>query len=139
LYTNSDSISIGIIAQLASLKEKGLSPGHVLENFKGHSYINSFIRGAKTAEYSAHLIPELGYDSLPTLYGDRLLITGDAAGFILNTGYNLEGVNYAIGSGIAAAKSVMHALEDNDFTSRTLSVYEKYLDQYNILTDFKAI
>ncbi|TYO98436.1 electron transfer flavoprotein-quinone oxidoreductase [Geothermobacter ehrlichii] len=138
LYTNEDSISIGIIAQIASLKEKGLSPGHVLESFKGHSYIASFIRGAQTSEYSAHLIPELDYDSLPSLYGDRLLLTGDAAGFVLNTGYNLEGVNYAIGSGIAAAKSVIHALGKGDFSKKTLSVYKKHLGEHNILSDLKS-
>ena len=138
LYTNSDSISIGIIAQIASLKEKGLSPAHVLDNFKNNSYINGFIKGAKTAEYSAHLIPELGYDSLPKLFGDRLLLTGDAAGFILNTGYNLEGVNYAIGSGIAAADTVLNAYKLNNFSKRTLADYLDQLDRYNILTDFRA-
>ena len=38
---------------------------------------------------------------MPTLAGDGLLVAGDAAGMTLAAGIWLEGVNFAIGSGLA--------------------------------------
>lgn len=137
LYTNSDSISIGIIAQIASLKKNAISPAELLENFKGHKFIDPMIKGARTAEYSAHLIPEGGYKALPKLFGKRTILAGDAAGFVLNTGINLEGVNYAIASGIAAGKTIQNAFLKNDFTDASFSYYSKYLDEYNVLNNLK--
>ena len=56
-------------------------------------------RGGELKEYSAHLIPEGGYDTMPDLAADGLLVAGDAAGLCLAAGIWLEGVNFAIGSG----------------------------------------
>ena len=55
--------------------------------------------GPTLKEYAAHLIPEGGYDAMPALAGDGLLVAGDAAGLTLAAGIWLEGVNFAIGSG----------------------------------------
>ncbi len=137
IYTNSESLSLGIVAQISSLKEKKVSPVEILENFKEHRLISPMIKGARTAEYSAHLIPEGGYRSLSKLYGKRVLVCGDAAGFVLNTGFNLEGVNYAVASGISAAKTVVDVFARNDFSDRALSSYIRYLGDMKVLTDFK--
>ncbi len=56
-------------------------------------------------EYAAHLIPEGGYDAMPALAVDGLLVAGDAAGMTLAAGIWLEGVNFAIGSGLAAGRT----------------------------------
>lgn len=137
LYTNSDSISVGIVAKISSLKEKKVSPVELFESFKGHRLIRPMIKGAKAAEYSAHLIPEGGYKSLSKLYGKRVLLCGDAAGFVLNTGLSLEGANYAIASGISAAKTVVEVFPNDDFSDKALSGYTRYLTEMGVLTDFK--
>jgi electron transfer flavoprotein-quinone oxidoreductase len=43
----------------------------------------------------------------PRLYAPGLLVAGDAAGFVLVTGYYLQGMNYAMASGEAAAKTAV--------------------------------
>lgn len=137
LYTNSDSISIGVIAQISSLKEKRISPADLLENFKGHRFISPMIKGGRLAEYSAHVIPEGGFYSISKLFGNRILLAGDAAGLVLNTGLNLEGVNLAIASGIAAAKTVIDVFRRGDYSDKSLSVYKRYLDEMNVLPNME--
>ena len=43
-------------------------------------------RRAELVEYSAHLIPEGGYNVMPTLSGDGILVAGDAAAMCLAAG-----------------------------------------------------
>ena len=69
---------------------------------KTHPAIAPLVAGGELKEHSAHLIPEGGYDAMPDLAADGLLIAGDAAGLCLAAGIWLEGVNFAIGSGAAA-------------------------------------
>ena len=60
---------------------------------------------------------------LKKTYGERLLLVGDAAGFInSNTG---EGIYYAMSSGEIAAKIIMEALEKENTSSIFLSRYQK--------------
>lgn len=60
---------------------------------------------------------------LEKTYCDRVLLCGDAAGFINPiTG---EGIYYAMTSGELAAKISINALEKNDFSEKTLSKYQK--------------
>ena len=43
------------------------------------------------------------------LYGDGYLIIGDAAGFVLNLGYTVRGVDLAVHSGYLAALAIADA------------------------------
>ena len=63
-------------------------------------------------EYSAHLIPEGGYNAIPPVYTDGLMVAGDAAGLCYTNGINLEGINLAMTSGVLAAETAIKALED---------------------------
>ena len=60
------------------------------------------VEGGELKEYSAHLIPEGGWDMMPELGCPGLLVTGDAAALCLAAGIWLEGVNFAMGSGMVA-------------------------------------
>lgn len=135
LYTNRQSISIGLAVQIASLKSSQLSLWRMLEDFKQHPVVRNITRDAIPREYSAHLIPEGGRRMMPKLYTDGMLVAGDAAGFVYSTGLNLEGVNFAIGSGLAAAKAVTEAFSKGDFSRRTLAAYEEELKNSFVLQD----
>jgi electron transfer flavoprotein-quinone oxidoreductase len=71
----------------------------------------------------------------PTLYADNVLLLGDTAGFCLNFGYTVRGMDYAIGSGECAAQTVIEAKERGDFSSSTLSGYKTRLENSFVLQD----
>jgi len=137
LYTNRDSISIGVIVQISSMLEKRISPYELLEKFKEHSGIRPLVRGGIVREYSAHMIPEGGWKMLPRFFAPGLLVAGDAAGLVLVTGNYLHGINYAMISGEAAAETVIEASKRGDFSNATLSQYETLLNRKHVLADFK--
>lgn len=136
IYTNKDSISLGIGVGLEQLKNTGIKPYELLDNLKKHPEIAPFFEGAKLKEYSAHLIPEDGYKNLPNLYGNGFLVAGDAAGFVNNV--HFEGTNLAMISGKLAGESAILALEHNDFSENMLSIYKKKLNQSFVLKDLKT-
>ncbi|MBE0596635.1 MAG: FAD-dependent oxidoreductase, partial [Desulfuromonadales bacterium] len=70
-------------------------------------------------------------------YCSGLLAIGDAAGFTLSTGFRVEGVNYGIASGIAAAEAVKSAKERKDFSHRGLAIYRNFLKEQGVLGDFE--
>lgn len=138
LYTNRDSLSLGILGQLSSLVEHKKRPYDLLEAFKAHPAVAPLVRGGTLREYSAHLIPEAGWNMVPTLYSDGILVAGDAAGFCLATGIYIEGINYAIQSGLAAGTAAVEACRRQDFTRYSLMKYMELLYQRNVLTDLRA-
>jgi electron transfer flavoprotein-quinone oxidoreductase len=135
LYTNRDSLSLGIVVQLAALLEHNVKASDLIEDFKSHPTIREWIRGGETAEYSAHLIPVSGLKMMPRLVADGVLITGDAAALVLGTGFILEGANLAMASGIAAAEAVVRAKEKGDFSPASLQHYENLLQERFVLKD----
>jgi len=139
VYTNEDSLSVGVGFSLSDLIEKtdGKNPNDILEGFKRHPSVAPLIRGGKTVEYMAHMIPSDGFGRLPTLFMDGLLIVGDAAG-LLNTSFFHEGVNLAMASGIFAAETVLEAHQKNDYSSETLSGYQDRLDNSFVMKDLRS-
>jgi electron transfer flavoprotein-quinone oxidoreductase len=137
LYTNRDSLSLGIIGQISSLAEQQQRPYELLETFKAHPSVAPLVRGGKLREYSAHLIPEAGWAMVPKLYAPGMMVAGDAAAFCFVAGLYLEGMNYAMQSGLAAGETAIEACRNKDFSMRALSRYEHYLKQRNVYTDFK--
>lgn len=133
LFTNRTSLSIGVVAKLSSLQKRQVSIAELMETFKNHTSIRPLIEGAHLKEYSGHLIPEGGLKSMPDLYGDGLLVVGDAARLICSTGLTLQGMNFAMASGLSAAEAVGKARESNDFSKKGLSHYKKGLEQSFVL------
>lgn len=95
------------------------------------------ISGGKLQEYSAHLIPEGGYDMIPELVGDGIIVAGDAAAFCNATGINLEGINLASHSGVVAGEAVIAAHQAGDFSQRGLAHYKKLLEESYVIQDLK--
>lgn len=136
LYTMRESISIGIGTTLKVLVERRIKPQDLLEHFKNHPFIKGLIRGGELKEYLAHMTPEGGYDYLPKLYTNGMLLLGDAAG-LLNASPHYEGSNLAMASGMFAAETVLRAKEKGDFSERTLSYYKYLLDNSFVMKDMK--
>ena len=136
VYTNSDSVSVGVGITLDELAKNSLRPYDYLDQFKNHPEIAPLIKDAEIIEYSAHLIPEGGYKKIPKLYTNGAMVVGDAAMFINNV--NFEGTNLALVSGQLAAKAAIVALDCNDVSKNTLKLYENYIKESFIYKDLKS-
>ena len=138
LYTNLESLSVGLVMNLDELVEGQDKPPEILEAFLAHPAIAPLVKDGKSLEYGAHLVAEGGIAMMPRLYTDGMLVTGDAAGFSVNNGFVVRGMDLAIGSGIAAAETVIAAKARNDFSAASLSEYQRRLEASNVLGDLKT-
>jgi electron transfer flavoprotein-quinone oxidoreductase len=68
-----------------------------------------------------------------------MVVAGDAAGLCLATGLWLEGVNFAIGSGLAAGRAVAAGLAAGDTSARGLAGYRRELESAFVLADHKRL
>jgi len=139
LYTNADTVSVGVVVSLTGLAEARVRPEELVAGLKAHPAIAPYLRGATVKEYSAHLIPEGGYDAMPRLAIDGMVIAGDAAGMCLAAGIWLEGVNFAIGAGLAAGRAVDAAITAGDTSARGLAGYRRDLESTFVLADHKRL
>ena len=136
MYTNKDSVSIGLGVTLDDLTAGKVKPYELLDELKAHPAIAPLIKGGELLEYSAHLIPEGGYKKMPQLYSDGVMVTGDAAMLVNNLHW--EGTNLAMISGKLAGETALIALKQNDFSASMLSRYQKKLENSFVLKDLKT-
>lgn len=139
LYTNRDSVSIGVVVSLDGLVKSGRRPEELIAGFKAHPAIAPYLRDTSVKEYSAHLLPEGGYNTIPQLAADGLLLAGDAAAMTLAGGIWLEGVNFAIGAGLAAGRVAAEAIGAGDVSERGLAGYRQALESTFVLADHKRL
>ena len=137
LYTNQESLSLGIVVGIHSLnqKEPREEVHKLLDEFKERPEIKNLIKGGEVVEYSAHLISEGGIHIKPKVYGDGILITGDAAGLGLNMLVTVRGMEYAMASGVLAGRTIKIAKEKNDFSASSLAYYERLLNESFIMKE----
>nr|WP_295970684.1 FAD-dependent oxidoreductase [uncultured Bacillus sp.] len=135
LYTNKASISLGIVATLSDLEGASKTVPQMLEDFKNHPTVKPLIKDGKMVEYSGHLVPEGGLSMVRKIVGDGVLVIGDAAGFCINIGYAVRGMDLAIASAEKAAKAVLAAKQKGDFSEATLSLYKQLLDESFVMKD----
>jgi electron transfer flavoprotein-quinone oxidoreductase len=136
---HADTVSVGVVVSLTHLAESGIRPEELVADLKDHPSIAPYLRGSTLREYAAHLIPEGGYDTMPDLTADGLVIAGDAAAMTLAAGLWLEGVNFAIGSGFAAGRAVDRAVASGDYSKVGLSSYRHDLERQFVLADHKRL
>lgn len=135
IYTNKNSVSVGIGANLADFSKAGIKPYEMLEKFKTHPMTAPLIREGTPREYLAHWIPEGGYYTIPKLAGDGFLIAGDSA--MLFNALHREGSNLAMTSGKLAALTVLDCMEKGDFSYRALSGYADRLEASFVMQDLR--
>jgi electron transfer flavoprotein-quinone oxidoreductase len=138
LYTNKGTISLGLVVSSEDLARRKVQVGDLQEAYKRSPAVAKWVRGAKTVEYSAHLVPEMGMHQAPRLHGEGVLVAGDAAAFLINNGYTFRGVDLAMASGIAAAEAVERAHQLGAYTGINLAHYEERLRAHHVLDDLEA-
>ena len=140
LYTNRESISMGIVVGIGSLMSspQQYETFQLMEEFKARPEISALIQGGETVEYSAHVIPEGGIDSMPTLFTDGMLVVGDAAGMALNMGIIVRGMDLAIASGVIGAEAIKAARKRNDYSAQSLSAYKTMLEDSFVIKDLRT-
>lgn len=136
MYTNSDSVTIGVGITLNDIVDNKIKPYEYLDKLKQHPSIAPLLEGGTLKEYSAHLIPEGGYKRLPKLCDNGVMVIGDAAMLVNNLHW--EGTNLAMISGKIAAQTAIEALNKKDFSRKRLSNYEKSLKESFVMKDLKT-
>lgn len=136
LYTNKDSVSIGLGVALNELVENSQRPYELLDKLKRHPEIAPLLKGGELLEYSAHLIPEGGYKKIPALFADGVMVCGDASMFVNNMHW--EGTNLAMMSGKYAGETAVIALGKGDFSSQSLSRYQEMLEDSFVIKDLRT-
>jgi electron transfer flavoprotein-quinone oxidoreductase len=139
VYTNLDTVSIGLVLHLPELAAQQRRPVALLPDFKAHPAIAPLVEGGELKEYSAHVIPEGGYRMMPELCTDGMLVAGDAAAMCLAAGIWLEGVNFAMGSGWAAGRTAVEALARRDTSAGGLAGYRQRLEANFVLADHRKL
>ena len=138
IYTQTETLSAGLVFHLDALKQSGKAPHEVFQRFLDLAPVRRLLKGARLVEYSAHVLPEGGYRMAPRLFTDGMLVAGDAAGLCYTNGLNQEGMNLAITSGVHAADTICEAFERGDFSGKTLGHYDARLRESFVLKDMKT-
>ncbi|MEH0845020.1 FAD-dependent oxidoreductase [Micromonospora sp. CPCC 205711] len=139
LYTQRDSVSVGVVVGLSGLATGTVRPEELMGDLKRHGAVAPLLRGGTLVEYSAHLLPEGGYRSMPDLVGDGILVAGDAAAMCLAAGVWLEGVNFAIGAGMYAGRAAAAAVAAGDVSRPGLAGYRRMLRDSFVLADLRRL
>jgi electron transfer flavoprotein-quinone oxidoreductase len=135
LYTNKESLNIGVGTTLSSMIKAKLKPYELLDYLKNHPMVKPFIDGGESAEYLAHLIPEGGYRSVPKVAGHGVIVVGDAAQLV--NAIHREGSNMAMASGKMAAEAIIEAKKAEDFSEASLNRYREALYSSFIIKDLE--
>jgi len=136
IYTNKESLSIGIGCLVSDFAETGATPYGLLEAFKNHPSVKPLLAGSEVKEYSAHLIPEGGYKAIPEVYGDGWVIVGDAGQFVNSV--HREGSNMAMTTGLLAAETIIDLHRRGEaFSKQNLAAYRKALEDSYVIKDLR--
>lgn len=136
LYTNGESISVGIGCIVSDFASSGRTPYGLLEAFKNHPSIKPLLENSECKEYAAHLIPEGGYNAIPELFGDGWIVVGDAGQFV--NAVHREGSNLAMTTGRVAGETIIRlARRKEPMTKANLADYKRRLDESFVMKDLK--
>ena len=136
VYTNQESISVGVAASVAHLRRLGISPAVLLDRFKAHPSVHALIRGGVPEEYCAHLLPIGTAEHMPRIVRDGLLLCGDAAR-LANMSHYKELTNLVTASGVAAGEAAADAIESGDISASGLDGYSNRLHAGFVFSDVK--
>jgi len=119
-----DLISYGFVTLLEN-ENPNTDPHLQAQKFKTTPWMRWLLEDAELVRYGAKCIPTGGLYSQPKLYHDGALLVGDSASMC--NAQNLAGIHMAIKSGMLAADTIVEALAQQDFSTKTLGGYaERY-------------
>ncbi|SMD30716.1 FAD-dependent oxidoreductase [Picrophilus oshimae] len=131
MYTNKNSISLGLTLKIESLQNNNEISHELIEKFRESLNIDG-----KILEYSAHMIPFYGYKNIKNISSENLLVTGDAAGLLINDGFAIRGMDLAIESGMIAAQAAEKILKSKNYGDT--SIYNKMMYGSQVMNDLKT-
>lgn len=134
IFTLREGLAIVVGAYLDQMVVAGVGVDEMMTRFKTHPLIEPYLKGGETMEYSAHLIPMGGYNAVPRLYGDGVMICGDAAQLVNAK----EGTNLAMKSGQLAGGAYISARKRGDFSKQGLGDYGDRLSSTFVLKDLRT-
>lgn len=139
LYTNRDSVSLGLVLGLADLRKSGKKPYDILNEFKKHPAVRDMIAGGEVAEYSAHVVSTGDIRLMPKeIYAHGVMVAGEAANLLMNSGKAIQGMDYALKSGTLAAETALLARDRKDFTAASLKTYRDRLEDSYVMKDMRT-
>ena len=138
MYANKESISLGLVATISTTAEQDMPVYQMMENFKNHPMVAPMIRGAKMVEHSGHMVPEGGYNMIPRYIFDGCLLAGETAGFCMNLGYQVRGMDFAVASGRMAAEAACEAIDVGDTSAAGLASYKTKLEDSFVIKDLQT-
>ncbi len=122
-------VALGLVVGL-DYRDAALDVQLLLQRFKQHPLVGSLLAGGEMVEWGAKTIPEGGFYSLPARRaGERVVLLGDAAGFVDVP--SLKGIHYAIQSGIYAARAIFQNLK----SGTALGEYDRLVNASFIAAD----
>ena len=137
IYTNKESISIGLVATISDLARAKTPIYQMLEDFKQRPEIAPLLKGGEPLEHSGHMVPEGGLKMMPKLCADGVLLAGESAMMCVNLGYQVRGMDYAIAAGMHAGRTAAAALDKGDTSEATLAAYQEALQSSFVLQDLQ--
>ncbi|MHA1617255.1 MAG: FAD-dependent oxidoreductase [Candidatus Njordarchaeales archaeon] len=138
MYTMRNEVTLGVVVRLDEFQRNKIYSHELVEDLRMHPMIKPLLKDGYLLEYLAHLIVEKGAADEKELYGNGYLVVGDAAGFELNTGFTVRGIDFAMESGKLAAETIIEAHEKGRKDSEALGEYVKKLRNSFVLRELKA-
>ena len=133
IYTFKKYIGINTGVGVKILADKKANLGELMAQLKRHPVVRPLIKGGTTVEYLAHMIPEGGFEALPAVVFDGMMVVGDAAGLVNGT----HGLNLAMYSGKYAAETAVEALKKGNCSRTALKAYRQKLENSFVLKDLR--
>jgi electron transfer flavoprotein-quinone oxidoreductase len=69
------------------------------------------------------------------LYKAGLMVCGEAANLLMNAGKAIQGMDYAMRSGILAAEAITKAKEKDDYSEASMKAYQDALEDSYVMKD----
>src|SRR3989440_137685 len=114
-------VNLGYVTGL-DYRDPLIDPHAEFQKYKSHPFIAKLLKGGKMIRYGAKAIAAGGWNAMPKMFADGVLIVGDSAGFL--NAARLKGIHSAIKSGMLAAETIFDALLAGDFSASTLQRFE---------------
>ncbi|MEX2681908.1 MAG: FAD-dependent oxidoreductase [Candidatus Sigynarchaeota archaeon] len=134
VFFNRDGFHVGLGHYIKWFLDQKVNPVDVLEELLSTPAVQRVIKivGGKPREFQAHVLPFLAKPG--RLHGDGFIVFGDAAGLICPL--EAEGVYYAMLAGKIAADVVADAKMACNFSSVTLSKFDRLIRDSPIGKEF---
>lgn len=133
IWLQKDTIALTVGALLDQIIARKYNPFHLITQTKKHPLIKRMLKGCELLAYGSHTIPKGGFNTLPQLFSDGIMVAGDAAGFINGR----RGSDLAMLSGMYAGETAVQAHAKGDYSAKVLNTYFSKIQKSFFYKDMK--